>query len=200
MTRLAILISGTGTNMQAIIDACERKEVPAQVTVVISDKPDAPGLERAKKHRIPAVVFEPKDFPSKDAYELEIVKELQKKRIDLVCLAGYMRIVGPTLLSPFKGRMINIHPALLPSFPGLHAQQQAFDYGVTITGATVHFVDDGVDTGPIIVQSAVPVKEDDTVESLSARILAEEHRIYPKAIKWFAEGKLTIEGRKVKLR
>lgn len=199
MLNLGVLISGRGSNLQAIIDASERGEIPAKVAVVISNNPDALGLERAKKHGIPAVVINNREFKDKNTYELEIVKVLQQHKVDLVCLAGYMRIVGPVLLEHYQGKMINIHPALLPSFPGLHAQKQALDYGVKISGATVHFVDEGCDTGPIIIQAAVPVLEDDTEESLSERILEQEHKIYPQAIKLFAEGRLKIEGRRVKI-
>jgi len=196
--RLGVLISGRGSNLQAIIDASAREEVPAEVVVVISNNPEAYGLERARRHNIPAVVIDHRKFKDKNTYELEMVKVLREYQVDLVCLAGYMRIVGPVLLEHYRGRMMNIHPALLPSFPGLHAQKQALDYGVKISGATVHFVDEGCDTGPIIIQAAVPVLEDDTEETLSARILEQEHKIYPQAIKLFAEGRLKIEGRRVK--
>jgi len=191
MLNLGVLISGRGSNLQAIIDACENGKIAAKVAVVISNKPDAGGLERAKKHNIPAVVVES---------ESDIVKELKKHNVELVCLAGYMKIVGKVLLEPFRGKMINIHPSLLPSFPGLHAQKQALDHGVTVTGCTVHFVDEGCDTGPIIVQSAVPVKENDTEDTLSERILQQEHHIYPLAIDLIARDKLKIEGRRVKLK
>ena len=197
--RLGVLISGRGSNLQAIIDASAREEVPAEVVVVISNNPEAYGLERARRHNIPAVVIDHRKFKDKNTYELEMVKVLKEYQVDLVCLAGYMRIVGPVLLEHYRGRMMNIHPALLPSFPGLHAQKQALDYGVKISGATVHFVDEGCDTGPIIIQAAVPVLEDDTEETLSARILEQEHKIYPQAIKLFAEGRLKIEGRRVKI-
>lgn len=193
MLNLGVLISGRGSNLQALIDA------GLNIVVVISDKADAFGLERAKKHKIDAVHIDPKKFKDKNTYELEIVKTLKSKKVDLVCLAGYMRIVGPVLLEHFQGRMLNIHPALLPSFPGLHSQKQALDHGVKVSGATVHFVDEGCDTGPIVVQSAVPVLEDDTEESLSARILEQEHKIYPQAIKLFAGGRLKIEGRRVRI-
>jgi len=199
MLQLGVLISGRGSNLQAIIDASERGDIPAKVAVIISNKPKAFGLERAKKHKIPTAVFDPKDFKDKNTYELEIVKTLKQHNVQLVCLAGYMRIVGRVLLEHFQGRIMNIHPALLPSFPGLHVQKAALDHGVKISGATVHFVDEGCDTGPIIVQDAVPVLENDTEETLSARILEQEHKIYPQAIKLFAEGKLKIEGRKVKI-
>ncbi|MDD5594287.1 MAG: phosphoribosylglycinamide formyltransferase, partial [Candidatus Margulisbacteria bacterium] len=184
MLNLGILISGRGSNLQAIIDACESGKIPAKVAVVISNVASAGGLERAKKHNIPAIVFEPNNFKDKNTYELEIVKELKKHGVLLVCLAGYMRIVGQVLLEHFPHRIVNIHPSLLPSFPGLHAQRQALDHGVTVTGCTVHFVDRGCDTGPIIIQSAVPVKENDTEETLSERILQQEHHIYPIAIEF----------------
>ncbi len=198
MLNIGVLISGRGSNLQALIDASERGEIPAKIAVVISDRADAFGLERARKHKIDAVHVNPKDYKDKNTYELEIVKVLKNHQVGLVCLAGYMRIVGQVLLEHYQGKMINIHPALLPSFPGLHAQKQAVDHGVKISGATVHFVDEGCDTGPIIIQASVPVLDDDTEETLSARILDEEHKIYPQAAKMFAEGKLKIEGRKVK--
>jgi len=200
MLKLGVLISGRGSNLQAIIDACEAGKIPAKVAVVITNDPAAGGLERAKKHNIPAVVIDNRKFPDRNTYELEIVKTLKEHQVELVCLAGYMRIVGKVLLDHYRGKMINIHPSLLPSFPGLHAQRQALDHGVTVTGCTVHFVDEGCDTGPIIIQSAVPVKENDTEEILSARILEQEHHIYPLAIEFIAKDKLKIEGRRVKLK
>ena len=200
MIKLGVLISGRGSNLQAIIDACAKGQIPATVAVVISNDPLAPGLERAKKHQIPAVVIDNRNFQDKHTYELEIVKTLKQHEVGLVCLAGYMRIVGEVLLEHFPEKIINVHPSLLPSFPGLHAQKQALDHGVTVTGCTVHFVDSGCDTGPIIIQSAVPVKEDDTEETLSARILVQEHGIYPLAIEFIANDKLKIEGRKVKIK
>lgn len=199
MINVGVLISGRGSNLQAIIDASEKGEIPAKVAVVISNNPEAYGLERAKQHNIPVVVIDNREYKDKNTYELEIVKVLEQHKVDLVCLAGYMRIVGPVLLDHYQGKMINIHPSLLPSFPGLHAQRQALDHGVLITGCTVHFVDAGCDTGPIIIQSAVPVLEKDTEETLSERILQQEHLIYPQSIKLIAQGKLKIEGRKVKL-
>jgi phosphoribosylglycinamide formyltransferase-1 len=197
MLNLGILISGRGSNLQAIIDACEGGKIPAKVAVVISNNPDALGLERAKKHNIPTAVFNPQDFADKNTYELEIVKTLKQHDVGLVCLAGYMRIVGTVLLEHYPSKIINIHPSLLPAFPGLHAQRQALEHGVTVTGCTVHFVDDGCDTGPIIIQSAVPIKEKDTEETLSERILQQEHGIYPLAIEFIAKDKLKIEGRRV---
>ena len=199
MINLAVLASGNGSNLQSIIDACKTGQISATVKVVISDKQNAFALERAKKENIEAVFINPKDFPNKNTYELELLKILKKHNIDLVCLAGYMRFVGEVLLENYSGKIINIHPALLPAFPGLHAQKQAFDYGVKVAGATVHFVDDGCDTGPIILQATVPVLENDTEETLSARILKEEHKIYSEAIKLFALGKLKIEGRRVRI-
>ncbi|MDD5382376.1 MAG: phosphoribosylglycinamide formyltransferase [Candidatus Margulisbacteria bacterium] len=200
MIKVGVLISGQGSNLQALIAACESGRIPAKVEVVVSDKPDAYGLERAKKHKIATAIFEPKNYTDKNTYELEIVKVLKEHQVDLVCLAGYMRIVGPVLLEHFPGKLMNIHPALLPAFPGLHGQKQALEHGVKIAGATVHFVDDGCDTGPIIAQVAIPVFENDTEETLSARILEQEHKIYPLAVKLFAEGRLKIEGRRVKVK
>jgi len=200
LMNLGVLISGRGSNLQAIIDAAEKGEIHSQVAVVISNDPEAYGLERAKKHNIPAVVIDNRKFKDKNTYELEIIKVLEQHNVDLVCLAGYMRIVGPVLLERYQGKMINIHPSLLPAFPGLHAQKQALDHGVLITGCTVHFVDTGCDTGPIIIQSAVPIHENDDEETLSERILQQEHIIYPQAIRLIADGKLKIEGRKVKLK
>lgn len=194
---LGVLASGSGTNLQSIIDNCKAGKIDAEVRVVISDKSGAFALERGKKAGIPTALHRIKDYSSKEAFETAIVETLKSYDVDLVCLAGFMRIISPTLLKSFSGRIINIHPALLPSFPGLHAQKQAFDYGVKVSGCTVHFVDEGTDTGPIIIQTAVPVMEGDTEESLSARILKEEHRIYPEAIQLFAEGRLEIRGRNV---
>ena len=200
MINLGVLISGRGSNLQAIIDACESGKIPAKVAVVISNVATAGGLERAKKHNIPVVVIDNRQYKDKNTYELEIVKALQAHKVELVCLAGYMRIVGQVLLEHFPMKMINIHPSLLPSFPGLHAQKQALDHGVLITGCTVHYVDSGCDTGPIIIQSAVPIMEKDDENKLAERILAQEHLIYPQAIKLIAEGKLKLEGRKVRIK
>lgn len=197
---LGVLVSGSGTNLQAIIDASESGGMDAEVKVVVSDVPEARALERAKRHNIPAVAIERKDFENKKAFELGIVKSLREHGAELVCLAGFMRIIGDTLLSSFEHRIINIHPALLPSFPGLEGQKQAFDYGVKVSGATVHFVDEKTDHGPIICQTAVEVFEDDTVETLKARILEQEHIIYPKAIQLIAEGRVSIDGRRVHIK
>lgn len=194
---LGVLISGSGTNLQAIIDAIERGEVNASVRVVISNRSDAYGLTRARNHGIPTVVIPHKHFPSRQAFEAELTKTLQDSGVELVVLAGFMRLLSSFFIHAFPQRIINIHPGLLPTFPGTHAQRQALEYGVRIAGATVHFVDEEVDHGPIIAQAAVPVYPDDTEESLSARILAQEHRIYPQAIQLFADRRLEIRGRKV---
>jgi phosphoribosylglycinamide formyltransferase-1 len=182
------------------MDACERGDIPARVAVVISNKPDAFGLERARQQKVPTAIVLPQDFSDKNTYELEVVKTLKQHGVDLVCLAGYMRIVGEVLLEHYPGKMMNIHPSLLPSFPGLNAQRQALEYGVKVSGVTVHFVDEGCDTGSVILQASVPVLDDDTEDGLSERILEQEHKLYPQAIKLFAEGKLKIEGRRVKLK
>jgi phosphoribosylglycinamide formyltransferase 1 len=194
---LGILASGSGTNLQAIIDAAEAHRIDATVEVVLSDVPGAFALSRARRHRIPAIAIERRAFPSKQAFEERVVAELSAHNVQLVCLAGFMRLVGPTLLAAFPDRILNIHPALLPAFPGLHAQRQALEYGVKVAGCTVHIVDAETDHGPIIRQAAVEVHEDDTAETLAARILAEEHRIYPEAIQLVAEGRLTLAGRRV---
>lgn len=198
-TRLGILISGSGTNLQAIIDSSERGEMNAEVVCVISNKADAFGLERARKHSIPAIHLDHRTFSGRAEYDAAVVKRLNEFKVDLVVLAGFMRIVTPVLLDAFPNRVMNIHPALLPSFPGLDAQKQALQYGAKIAGCTVHFVDAGTDTGPIIMQSAVPVLEDDSEETLSQRIHIEEHRLYPAAIRLFAEGRLEVVGRRVKI-
>jgi len=199
MLTLGILASGRGSNFQAIIDSIEDGYLKAKIALLIADNPNAYAIERAKNHGIETLIMCPKDFPDKDSYYLNIANELKRRGTELVILAGFMRIVGKSLIKEFPNRIMNIHPAILPSFPGLHGQRQAVDYGVKIAGCTVHFVDAGVDTGPIIIQSAVPVYEDDTEESLSERILKQEHKIFPLAIKLFAEGRITVEGRKVKI-
>jgi len=198
--RVGVLASGRGSNLQAIIDAIEGGRLDARLAVVVSDRVDAQALERAGKHGTKAVFVDPKAYPGREAFDRAVLAVLEEQRVELVCLAGFMRILTPTVVKPFKGRIMNIHPALLPAFPGLHAQRQALEHGVKVAGATVHFVDDGVDTGPIILQAVVPVQDDDTVETLSTRILAEEHQIYPRAIQLFAEGRLSIVGRRVLIR
>ncbi len=195
--RVAILLSGRGSNFEAIYQSSLKKDANFEVAVVISDKKDARGLERAREFGLKAFHVSAKKLKPKEVYEQKIVDIMKEHRVDLVCLAGYMRIVGDRLLSAFKNRIMNIHPALLPSFPGLDGQKQALDHGVKVSGCTVHFIDAGVDTGPIILQKAVPVKENDTEASLSMRILKEEHKIYSQAITLFFENRLKIDGRKV---
>ena len=194
---LGVLASGRGSNLQAILDACARPGFPARVAVVISDRERAPALERARAAGVEARWLNPKDFSDREAYDAALVRELEARGVGLVCQAGWMRILSPVYLRAFHGRALNIHPSLLPAFPGLHAQRQALDHGARISGATVHFTDEGVDTGPIIVQAAVPVEPGDTEDTLAARILTVEHRIYPEAIRLFAGGCLRIEGRRV---
>jgi phosphoribosylglycinamide formyltransferase-1 len=199
VTKIAVLVSGRGSNLQAIIDSIENGYLKAQISVVISDIEDAYALERAKKHGINAVHINPKRFISKDSYEEEVLRIIRDHDAQLVVLAGYMKILGKTLLTGFKNRIMNIHPALLPAFPGLHAQEQAFDHGVKVAGCTVHFVDEELDGGPIILQKCLEVNDDDTAETLSERILLQEHKIYPEAVKLFVENRLRLEGRKVKI-
>lgn len=194
---LAILASGRGSNFEAILRACQQGELDGQIEVLISDQPDAAVLEKAEQAGIPALLICPADYASREAYEAELVRLLAEHGVNLVVLAGYMRLVGKTLLEAYRWRIINIHPALLPSFPGLHAQRQALEYGVKVSGCTVHFVDDGMDTGPIILQAVVPVHDNDTEESLSQRILKEEHRSYKQALQLLAQGCLYLDGRKV---
>ena len=194
---IAVLVSGSGSNLQAIIDASERGEIPGRVGLVLSNKADAYGLARASVHGIPTAVVDHKAFDSREAFDAKMIEVIRASGAVLVCLAGFMRVVTPVFLRAFPHRILNIHPALLPSFPGTHGPAQALRYGVRFSGCTVHFLDEGVDTGPIIVQAVVPVHEDDTEETLAARILKEEHRIYPMAIRLFLEGRLTVEGRKV---
>ncbi len=198
--RLGVLASGRGSNLQAIIDAIEAKRLDAAIAVVVSNKHDAMALDRAQRHGVKGIFLDPKSTGGasepRKAYDEKILETLKTHDVQLVLLAGYMKIVTPVLIEAYPWRMMNIHPSLLPSFPGLHAQQQALDAGVKISGCTVHFVTEGVDEGPIIAQAAVPVKEDDTVDSLSARILEQEHLLYPHAIQLFAEGRLRVDGRK----
>jgi phosphoribosylglycinamide formyltransferase-1 len=196
--RIGVLVSGRGSNLQAIIDNIEEGLLPAEVAVVISDQPDAYSLERARKHNIQAIYISSKGYRGKrDDYDALLVKELQKSNVELVCLAGFMRIITPTLIRAFPNRILNIHPALLPAFPGLHVQKAALEHGVKFSGCTVHFVDEGMDTGPIIIQAVVPIRDNDTEDSLSERILKQEHKIYSRAIQLYAEGRLKIEGRRV---
>ncbi|HEY3304001.1 MAG TPA: phosphoribosylglycinamide formyltransferase [Candidatus Binatia bacterium] len=194
---LGVLISGGGTNLQAIIDAIEAKRLDAAIRVVISNRKNAQGLVRAKNHDIPTEVLDHKKFSSREAYDEALVAVLRERGVELVVLAGFMRLLSPVLIKAYSNRIMNIHPALLPAFPGLHGQKQAAEYGVRLAGCTVHFVDEECDQGPIIIQAAVPVYPDDTEESLSARILKQEHLIYPRAIQLYSEGRLRVVGRKV---
>lgn len=199
MLNLGVLASGRGSNFQSIIDEIEAGRLKASVKLLITDKSDAFALERAKKHSIEYLHLDFRDCKSKDDYFVKIADEFNKRGVELVILAGFMRIVRKPLLDAFPNRIMNIHPALLPSFPGLHGQKQAVDYGARISGCTVHFVDAGMDTGPVIIQAAVPVSPDDTEDTLSARILKLEHKVFPYAIRLYSEGRLTIEGRTVKI-
>ena len=195
--RIGVLVSGRGSNLQAIIDAVQAGWLPVEIGVVISDKPEAYALERARRADIPAVVIERGSFESRGAFEQAMLAALETYGVELIALAGFMRILSGHFTARYAQRVINIHPALLPAFPGLHAQAQALNYGVKVTGCTVHFVDEGMDTGPIILQAAVPVEDDDTEETLSQRLLTQEHRIYPLALQLLAEGRVKVEGRQV---
>lgn len=199
--RIGVLASGRGSNLQAVIDAIEARTLQAKIAVVLSNKKEAQALERARRHGLTDVFLDPKPYAgqpdSREAYDRAILEVLKKREVELVILAGYMKIVTSVLIKAYENRMMNIHPSLLPSFPGLDVQKKALDWGVKIAGCTVHFVTEGVDEGPIIIQAAVPVMEGDTAETLSARILAQEHRIYPRAIQLYAEGRLQVEGRRV---
>ena len=197
MINIGVLASGRGTNLQAIIEAIKEGKIEGRISIVISDNRDAFALKRAKQNNIETEYINFKSFKNREDYDKEIMECLKEKDIDLVVLAGYMRILSPYFIRTYKNRIINIHPALLPSFPGLHAQRQAVEYGVKISGCTVHFVDEGIDSGPVILQKAVEVKDNDTEESLAERILKEEHQIYPRAIQLFCQGRLIIKGRKV---
>jgi phosphoribosylglycinamide formyltransferase-1 len=195
--RLGVIISGRGSNLQSIIDAIAERTLDATVAIVISNRSDAAGLQRARDAGIEAVHLSPRDFPARDAYDKALAELLQSRHVELVCLAGYMRLVGDLLLEAFPQRVLNIHPSLLPSFPGLEAQRQAIEHGVRVSGATVHLVTAELDAGPIVLQSCVPVLSGDTVDSLAARILIEEHRIYPQAIRLVLDGRWQLAGRRL---
>jgi phosphoribosylglycinamide formyltransferase 1 len=196
--RVGVLVSGRGSNLQALLDASASADYPAEVVVVISDRDRAAALDRARTAGVDALVVNPKDFADRESFDRALVRELTVRRVGLVCTAGFMRILSSAFTRAFSGRAMNIHPSLLPAFPGLHAQRQALDHGAKVAGATVHFLGDGaVDTGPIILQGSVPVHPDDTEDTLSARILTEEHRLYPEAVRLFAEGRLSVVGRRV---
>jgi phosphoribosylglycinamide formyltransferase-1 len=198
--QIGVLASGRGSNFEALARAAEAGSIPAAVAVLVTDRPGARALDIARAHRIEAVCIDPRDYPGRDAHDKQVTAALEERGVELVCLAGYMRILGGSFVKHFAGRLLNIHPSLLPSFPGLHAQRQALQYGVKVTGATVHFVDEGVDSGPIVLQAPVAVDGDDTEETLAARILGEEHRIYPEAVRLFAEGRLLVDGRRVRIK
>jgi len=194
--QIGVLISGRGSNLQALIDAGTRGELGGKVAIVLSNVADAPGLERARRAAVPTVVLDHKGR-KREEYDAEVVSILQEHGVELVCLAGFMRLLSPTFVRAFPGRILNIHPALLPAFPGLQAQRQAFEYGVKVSGATVHLVDEGLDSGPIVAQEAVPVRSDDTAQSLALRILEAEHRLYPRAVRLLLEGRSRLEGRRL---
>ena len=197
--RVGVLASGRGSNFQALVAAARAGRMPADVVVLISDRAEAGAVALARTEGIEAVVIAPREHPGRDAHDKAVTDALEARRVGLVCLAGYMRILGADFVEHFRGRLLNIHPALLPAFPGLHAQRQALAHGVRVAGATVHFVDEGTDTGPIVLQAAVPVRPDDTEDTLAARILVQEHRIYADAVRLFAEGRLQIDGRRVRI-
>jgi phosphoribosylglycinamide formyltransferase-1 len=198
--RVGVLASGRGSNFRALAEASARGRMPAAVVVLITDRPGAGALAIARELGVEALVLEPRAHPSREAHEKAVIAALEERRVGLVCLAGYMRLLGAGFVAHFAGRLLNIHPSLLPAFPGLHPQRQALAHGVRISGATVHFVDEGVDTGPVVLQAAVPVMADDTEDSLADRILVEEHRLYPEAVRLFALGALEIRGRRVEIK
>lgn len=197
--RIAVFASGQGSNFQAIVDAMQEKKLDVSIELLVCDKPLAPVVARAQQAGVEAFVFKPKDYASREAYEEEILAMMQQKQVDLVVLAGYMRIITSVLVEPYYGRMLNVHPSMLPSFPGVNAIGQALDYGVKVTGVTVHFVDGGLDSGPIVAQRAVTIEEGDTEEILAARIHTIEQQLYPQVIQWIAQGKVSIDGRHVKV-
>ncbi len=197
MLKVGVLASGRGSNFEALAKAFRSGKIKGEIKVLIVDKRNAGAIERAKKYGINWIFVDAKSFPTREDYDSKIVSILKHLEVDLVCLAGYMRIVSPVFVNAFKNRIMNIHPAILPAFPGLNAQKKAVEYGVKVSGATVHFVDEGVDTGPVIIQAVVPVSPEDTEKTLSEKILKFEHRIYPQAVKWFAEGRIKVNGRKV---
>lgn len=197
IARLGILISGTGSNMKSIVAACESGEVPAEVAIVVSNRPDAPGINWAAEHGLETAILSHGGYASREDHDRSIVEKLRSESVDWVCLAGYMRLLSPVFVGAYPNRILNIHPALLPSFPGLHGQRQAWEYGVKVSGCTVHFVDLELDHGPIVVQRAVPVWDDDDEERLAARILVEEHIAYPEALNALLTLSWKIEGRRV---
>lgn len=197
---IAVLCSGSGTNLQAIIDATASGYIPARIALVVSDKAGAFALERAKKAAIETLILDPKKFKSREEFDRELAGKLKAKNVELVVLAGFMRLLSPYFIHEYRDRIMNIHPALLPSFKGAHAIKDALAHGARVTGATVHFVNEELDNGPVILQREVAIRDDDTEETLLERVHAVEHTIYPEAVKLFAEGKLKIEGRRVRIR
>ena len=195
--KLAVLVSGRGSNLQAIIDSIEKNNLAAEISLILSNVPDAYALQRGKKHRLKSIFLDPKSFSSRDDYEKQMIELLQTKSIDLVCLAGFMRILGKKFIDAFSGKIINIHPSLLPAFPGLNVQEKALQHGVRFSGCTVHFVNEEVDGGAIISQAVVPILDADDTQSLSDRILEQEHIIYPEAIRLIIEDRLGFSGRRV---
>ncbi|MCW8859230.1 MAG: phosphoribosylglycinamide formyltransferase [Deltaproteobacteria bacterium] len=198
--RLAVLASGSGTNLQSIIDQSQSGALDAEIVLVISNNPGSGALERAEQAGIKTLCINHRDFSAREDFDQAVVAALKSAEVELIALAGFMRIISSVFLQAFPQRIINIHPALLPAFPGLNVQKKALDYGARFSGCTVHFVDDGVDTGPIIIQAVVPIHADDTEAALAARILEQEHEIYPQAIQWIAEGRVEVEGRYVRIR
>jgi len=198
--RVMVMISGRGSNFKALHDAVLEGKINGEIALVFSNKEDAPGLKIAQERELETLYLNPKLYATREDYDKEIIREARKRQVDLICLAGYMRVLTPLFCQAFKNCIMNIHPALLPSFPGLHVQQKAIDWGVRFSGATVHFVYEEVDMGPIILQAVVPVLQDDTEETLSERILKEEHKIYPEAVRLFFEGRLEVRGRRVFIR
>lgn len=197
--KIAVFASGSGSNFQAIVDAIQQGTLDAHIELLVCDKPEAQVIRRAEQAGVDVYAFRPKEYASREAYELEILRQLESRGVELIVLAGYMRIITEQLVKPYEGRMINIHPSLLPSFPGIRAIEQAMEHGVKVTGVTVHYVDGGMDTGPIIAQTAVQIEENDTIESLSTRIHRVEHELYPRVIRWISQGKVQIDGRIVKV-
>ncbi|NLA12040.1 MAG: phosphoribosylglycinamide formyltransferase [Firmicutes bacterium] len=196
MKRIAVLASGEGSNLEAILKAVEGGEISGQVLLVISDREEARALERARRRGIEALFLDPRSYGKREAYDRALLEPLQRARIELIVLAGFMRLLSPVLIEAFPHRIMNVHPALLPSFPGTSGVEDAMAYGVRVTGCTVHFVDEGLDTGPVILQEAVPALQDDTAGTLRQRIQAAEHRLYPRAIELFCRGQLRVEGRR----
>jgi phosphoribosylglycinamide formyltransferase-1 len=197
--RLGVLASGSGSNLQAILDGCASRRIPAEVAAVICNVPGARALQRAEAAGVPALVLPHQQFASREDYDRELIATLKRHGVELVCLAGFMRLITPVLLRAFENKILNIHPSLLPAFPGLHAVRQALSAGVRVSGCTVHVVDEGTDSGPILIQAAVPVLDGDSEETLAARILVQEHRCYPRAISLWAQGRVHLDGRRVRI-